>query len=191
MTREDPGTGRVPLESFYGDMTSNGMWQFSESPEYLQQLGALDNESIPGKPHVVIPNYITGLSNCVATSKFHWLCCRSECEPLMRRLEEEVQATDASVEQIVGVVNSFHGGPLNRTLRDSLMWRLGMIAHNHGGRVPLHGRLFAQWLHHAFPHECPFPHITEDTSVLTPPIGLTRRPQLPQRNVSCMWMPEP
>lgn len=25
---------------------------------------------------------------------------------------------------------------------------------------PLHGRLFAQWLHYVFPRECPFPHKT-------------------------------
>merc|ERR550537_644654 len=26
--------------------------------------------------------------------------------------------------------------------------------------IPLHGRLFAQWLHYAFPHECPYPHMS-------------------------------
>ncbi|OLP24478.1 hypothetical protein AK812_SmicGene48940, partial [Symbiodinium microadriaticum] len=31
---------------------------------------------------------------------------------------------------------------------------------------PLHGRLFAQWMHYAFPHECPYPQIAEDASVL-------------------------
>merc|ERR1719189_1114442 len=36
--------------------------------------------------------------------------------------------------------------------------RLNEIATNHAGLVPLHGRLFAQWLHHAYPRECPFPH---------------------------------
>ena len=25
-------------------------------------------------------------------------------------------------------------------------------------RIPLHARLFAQWLHHAYPRECSFPH---------------------------------
>merc|ERR1740117_516176 len=28
----------------------------------------------------------------------------------------------------------------------------------HSGMVPLHGRLFAQWLHYVFPRVCPFPH---------------------------------
>ena len=26
--------------------------------------------------------------------------------------------------------------------------------------MPLHGRLFAQWMHHAFPRHCPFPHVS-------------------------------
>jgi len=34
--------------------------------------------------------------------------------------------------------------------------------------VPLHGRLFAQWLHYVFPHECPFPHKNGAVSASTP-----------------------
>merc|ERR1719343_1220820 len=36
--------------------------------------------------------------------------------------------------------------------------RLGEIAAKHDGLVPLHGRLFAQWMHHVYPLECPYPH---------------------------------
>ena len=36
--------------------------------------------------------------------------------------------------------------------------RLHQIAESQGGFVPLHGRLFAEWLHYAFPRECPYPH---------------------------------
>ena len=43
-------------------------------------------------------------------------------------------------------------------LQGALSEQLHRIADAHGGRVPLHGRLFAQWLHYAFPRECPFPH---------------------------------
>lgn len=43
------------------------------------------------------------------------------------------------------------------------MSRLDEIAAGNGGRVPLHGRLFAQWMHHAYPRECPRPH--EDGAV--------------------------
>merc|ERR1719323_2148050 len=44
--------------------------------------------------------------------------------------------------------------PLKGTLRQQLM----TISKAHNGEVPLHGRLFAQWLHYAFPRECAFPH---------------------------------
>jgi len=36
--------------------------------------------------------------------------------------------------------------------------QLRSVAEPNGGLVPLHGRLFAQWLHYTFPRECPFPH---------------------------------
>ena len=39
------------------------------------------------------------------------------------------------------------------------------VASHHGGKVPLHGRLFAQWLHHAFPRECPYPHVQLGSSL--------------------------
>merc|ERR1719327_1353073 len=46
--------------------------------------------------------------------------------------------------------------------------QLARISETHGGQVPLHGRLFAQWLHYVFPRECPFPHKTGTTAVRTP-----------------------
>merc|ERR1739848_234658 len=55
-----------------------------------------------------------------------------------------------------------------RSLPAPLLFRLNEIAENHGGKVPLHGRLFAQWMHHAFPRECPFPHLSGTTNPLTP-----------------------
>merc|ERR1740121_3223966 len=45
-----------------------------------------------------------------------------------------------------------------RELPAQLLARLGEIAAHHGGEVPLHGRLFAQWMHHAYPLECMYPH---------------------------------
>lgn len=43
-------------------------------------------------------------------------------------------------------------------LTKALNGQLQKIADTHSGKVPLHGRLFAQWMHYAFPRECPFPH---------------------------------
>jgi len=45
-----------------------------------------------------------------------------------------------------------------RNLSSSLVSRLGEISDRHGGHIPLHGRLFTQWMHHAYPLECPYPH---------------------------------
>jgi hypothetical protein len=42
--------------------------------------------------------------------------------------------------------------------------RLDEVAAHHGGLVPLHGRLFAQWMHYAYPRECPYPHVSGTTS---------------------------
>merc|ERR1719461_2362317 len=55
-----------------------------------------------------------------------------------------------------------------RQLPKALQDRLHEIASRNDGEVPLHGRLFAQWMHHAFPNECAHPEITEDAAVLTP-----------------------
>ena len=49
----------------------------------------------------------------------------------------------------------------------SLFLRLSEVAARHSGVVPLHSRLFAQWVHHAYPRECPFLHIT-DFGAVTP-----------------------
>merc|ERR1719210_411317 len=57
---------------------------------------------------------------------------------------------------------------LSPALQGSLLDQLEKIGATHDGRVPLHGRLFAQWLHYAFPHECAFPHKAGDTAALTP-----------------------
>merc|ERR1719203_1329310 len=53
--------------------------------------------------------------------------------------------------------------PGNRTLPAWLLRRLDSVAAHHGGRVPLHGRLFAQWMHHAYPRECRYPHVAGST----------------------------
>merc|ERR550532_901622 len=50
--------------------------------------------------------------------------------------------------------------PAPRNISALMRGRLDDIAARHGGSVPLHGRLFAQWMHHAFPNECPYPHMT-------------------------------
>merc|ERR1719321_1084765 len=154
------GAGRVRISDFYGQALNNGKWQFSESIDYLRQLGALD-DSDPANLRVIIPNYISGPSNCVASSAYYSVCCLDECEGILGRLEQLVSAPEAPVSTILSLVAMVPSAtmPSNRTLSPWLQQRLHEVAKHHGGRVPLHGRLFAQWLHYAYPRECNFPHV--------------------------------
>merc|ERR1719456_1950038 len=56
--------GRVRLADFYKPAVHDGSWSFTESPDYLRQLGALD-ESDATNPRVIVSNYVNGPSNCI------------------------------------------------------------------------------------------------------------------------------
>merc|ERR1719203_1301991 len=164
---EHQGTGRVLLSTFYSSALS-GTWEFSESLEYLRNQGALD-ETNPSRPSVVIPNYLNSRANCIAGSNFYSICCISECEGLMEQLEQRIAAPSAAPERIVSVASTLHSDTVDapRNLSAALLARLDEVAQFHGGLVPLHGRLFSQWMHHAYPRECIFPHVSGTTSPLT------------------------
>jgi len=159
----DQGVGRVLLKDFYGDALG-GNWQFSESVDYLRELGALD-ESDPARMSVIVPNYINSPSNCLATSSIFSVCCIDECEAILGHIESQISASDAPPERIAQIVSNLPSASLAapRSLPSALVTRLDDVARHHSGRVPLHGRLFSQWLHHAYPRECPYPHVSGTT----------------------------
>jgi len=163
----DRSTGRVKLSDFY-KAALGGQWQFSETIGYLRELGALD-ESNPQDPSVVVPNYIGALSNCIATSAFYSVCCIDECEDLVGHLESKLAAPQAEPAHIANLVRDLPSNTVlaPRNLPAALLQRLDEIAVVNDGGVPLHGRLFAQWMHHAFPNECPYPHVSGTTSPRT------------------------
>jgi len=165
---EDVGTGRVPLSRFYRNGLV-GQWEFSESVAILRLLGALDDRD-PKRMSVVIPNYIQAHSNCVAGSHFYSVCCMDECEELFGHLEREIQASSATPTVISAVISRLPSETVHapRNLSLALRGRLEEIAQVHGGSVPLHGRLFAQWMHHAYPRECRFPHAVGTVNRLSP-----------------------
>jgi len=156
---ESEHPGRVKLANFYSS------WHFMEKPEYLRNQGALD-ETDPLIPNVMIANYINSPTNCLTASDgFFGVCCADECESHMVQLERIIAAPEAPVAQLVEGVKSVMsslGEPQNITTE--LMQRLHEVAEFHHGVVPLHGRLFAQWMHYAFPRECAFPHISGEVN---------------------------
>lgn len=165
---EYQGSGRVPLSRFYSGGLE-GDWQFKESVDYLRNIGALD-ETDSSRPSVVIPNYIISQSNCLTSSSFYSVCCSDECEGLILHLEKEIAAPSAPPARIAEVVSFMHSDTVvaPRNLSASLLRRLDDIAELHRGVVPMHGRLFSQWMHHSYPRECPFPHVSGTVSPMSP-----------------------
>eukprot|EP00440_Ansanella_granifera_P062048 gb/GFBE01067266.1/.p1 GENE.gb/GFBE01067266.1/~~gb/GFBE01067266.1/.p1 ORF type:complete len:581 (+),score=158.81 gb/GFBE01067266.1/:1-1743(+) len=163
MTMDPLHTGRVPLSKFYGTGLDSE-WRFGESESYLRELGALDETSQRGK-QVIIPNYIQAASNCIVTTPHYMVCCANDCNPIVAEIEAAIAAPAAEPEQILSIVKNMTSAT---SLEDEVAVRIDSaltaqlegIAASHGGQVPLHGRLFMQWLHYVFPRECPFPHKT-------------------------------
>jgi hypothetical protein len=162
------GTGRIALADFYG-ANSDGEWRFGESEAYLRELGALDESSAWRGKQVIIPNYLLGASNCIVTTPNYLVCCVNECEDVLNGIEDAIGSATAVPSAILplveGITNYNDDRPkIDKALRNQLQ----RIAEAHGGKVPLHGRLFSQWLHYVFPRECPFPHKVGSFSSLTP-----------------------
>merc|ERR1719166_86040 len=164
MDIEFKGTGRVLLSDFYR-VGLQEEWFFMESTDALRSLGALD-DSDPKRLSVVIPNYLHSPTNCLRSSGFYSICCFNECEGLLRSLEKQVREPTAAPEDILEKVSLLESDTVAapRNISSALQARLNEIAEMHGGRVPLHGRLFAQWMHHAYPRECLFPSVSGTTN---------------------------
>lgn len=165
----DGGIGRVPLANFYQTSIDGDTFEFQESESYLRELGALDDTD-PSHPSVIIPNYIQSATNCIASESLYSVCCLNECEQLMSHLEQDIDAPDAEPSRIAAIVASLSSSTVEapRNLSPTLLQKLDDAAATHGGTVQLHGRLFGQWMHHAFPRECPFPHVAGSTNPQTP-----------------------
>jgi hypothetical protein len=148
-------TGRVKISEFYRS-TVEGAWQFLEPTQFLRQNGALDESSKVLGPQVIIANYIAGMSNCITSAPYYSICCLNDCDQVFRHIEEVIQSSTASTSQIIQAVD---GMPQGATISPELAANLDEISALHKDQIPIHGRLLAQWLHFAFPHECPYPHL--------------------------------
>jgi len=159
-------SGRVKLAEFYKAGLSNS-WMFNEKIDYLRSLGALD-ETVKDSPKVLVPNYVSSWPNCLAPSQFYAVCCRNECEDYMQVIEKRIDGAMADPDDIMRLVETHSAftedAPPNLA---ALRPRLVSIAERHHGKVPIHGRLFAQWMHHAFPSQCAYPHEAGTTNPQT------------------------
>jgi hypothetical protein len=161
------GSGRIKLSDFYG-FALRGDWRFSETIDFLRTLGALD-ETNAQDPSVIVTNYIYGKSMCVGASSYYDLCCIDECNHLLERLELEFQAPEVDASRLAAAIANLPSSTVAapRNLSAGLVKRLHDIAAPGGFKVPIHGRLFSQFMHHAYPRECPFPHVSGTTQPQT------------------------
>jgi len=148
-------TGRVKLADFY-QATVNGAWQFLEPSDYLRHNGALDESSSYLGPQVMIANYITGMSNCITSAPYYAICCLNECDVVFQHLEGALLKPKASADEIIRVLEAM---PQSPNVTASHRAKLEEVDRHHDGKIPLHGRLLALWLHFVFPRECPYPHM--------------------------------
>mmetsp|Transcript_122521 Transcript_122521/g.212575 ORF Transcript_122521/g.212575 Transcript_122521/m.212575 type:complete len:607 (+) Transcript_122521:125-1945(+) len=152
---EDKDPGCVSASSFYKGMQRPGDSKIA----HLRQLGVLD-ESDLSNVRIVSPNFLSSVQNCVQSSKYYSVCCQDECEELVTHIERRVRVPAAPASQLLSIVAALPSSTVrsNRTLTLGLPRRLEKIAKLHGGLVPIHSRLFRQWLHEAYPRECGYPH---------------------------------
>eukprot|EP00928_Gymnodinium_smaydae_P022894 TRINITY_DN1908_c0_g1_i1.p1 TRINITY_DN1908_c0_g1~~TRINITY_DN1908_c0_g1_i1.p1 ORF type:complete len:571 (-),score=73.73 TRINITY_DN1908_c0_g1_i1:110-1822(-) len=156
---EEEYNGRVTLAKFYNASLEDRV-PFNESRDFLRQLGALD-ETQKDTPRLLVSNYVLSLANCLSESAYYTQCCINECENFLEHLERELASPDAEPDRIAALIPGLSSTftPAKQTLQPKLLQRLHSIADGKTGRVLLHSRSFAQWLHHVFPRECPYPHV--------------------------------
>merc|ERR1719160_1439657 len=133
-------TGRVPLGRFY-EKRGIAHWSLTESPSYLRQLGALDESAPSLGPQLIIPNYVTSVSNCDYPSEYYSICCIHECEHLINEIEDRIQAPSSQPGIILGLVANMSSASIDapRNLSSALVNALEQVAAKNGGLVPLHG----------------------------------------------------
>lgn len=161
MRRDESGMGRIPLHRFHAESDAqSSLFKFGEGKDYLREIGALD-ETDPRKPKVIIPNYVQGPWNCLARSGYYAICCVNECEAIMNSIEEQFEVPTVAPQPMLEMVGNLSSETVEapRQLPNGLVRKLHEIAKHHNGEVPIYGRLFAQWIHFAFPNECPYPSL--------------------------------
>jgi hypothetical protein len=90
------------------------------------------------------------------------VCCIDECEDLLGHVERELKSPTADPNKIAKIIANLPSASVaaGRKLSATLIQRLEELGDHHDDRIPIHGRLFAQWMHLAYPRECPFPHVS-------------------------------
>jgi len=152
--------GTVDLKTFHTHHLAAIGVPRDQSADYLKFLSALDTRD-PQHPRAVVSNYVYASAMCLSTPGVLKLCCINECNSLMEALEQQIARPAAVPQLVASVVAALPSSSVSapRALPGSLLRGLDQIAAQHGGQVPLHSKVFARWMHRAFPAECPNPAV--------------------------------
>eukprot|EP00931_Biecheleriopsis_adriatica_P050433 TRINITY_DN291_c0_g3_i1.p1 TRINITY_DN291_c0_g3~~TRINITY_DN291_c0_g3_i1.p1 ORF type:complete len:557 (+),score=140.65 TRINITY_DN291_c0_g3_i1:110-1780(+) len=140
--------GRVNLQEL---RNADGGDLFRESLDYLKELEAVDGSE--SEPQILMANYMLGPSNCDGTTSFYDLCCPNTCESHKEQLELALLTAGDHVSAITKVAQQ----RLATELPADMLKALEALSQEQGGKVLIHGRAFADWLHKVFPRDCPRP----------------------------------
>merc|ERR1719387_3031965 len=80
----------------------------------------------------------------------------NECLPIQQKLEKHFHTPKVKPEELASAMQLLFSQ--NVTSGTALRSSLDEVAAQNNGEIPLHSRLFLQWLHFAFPRDCPYPH---------------------------------
>lgn len=116
-------------------------------------------------PRLISSNYVLGANNCVSTSMFYSQCCLNQCDGFLRKLEKAVAQAEASADDLQAAIIAVLPEPEGP--KAVLSDKLNEISAKHGGKVALHGAMFAEWLYHAYPRECPAPKFQDQPEELS------------------------
>lgn len=149
--------GRVPVAG----LTPGPQWGrraiLREDGDEMTRLGVVENDTATGKPQLLVPNYLLSQAMCLTTAGVHTVCCYNECDDLLAKVESVAGGPEASVGDIVSALDVAEAGKESLTK---------LVGEGGQGKVALHGRAFAEWMHRSFPLTCPAP---SDGSARTSP----------------------
>eukprot|EP00929_Paragymnodinium_shiwhaense_P007675 TRINITY_DN111583_c0_g1_i1.p1 TRINITY_DN111583_c0_g1~~TRINITY_DN111583_c0_g1_i1.p1 ORF type:complete len:428 (+),score=104.47 TRINITY_DN111583_c0_g1_i1:59-1285(+) len=140
-----PSTGRMPWSA-----VSAGAEE-SFNRDALTAAGAVEGGNI-----VLLANYLSLPMHCTATTELFSVCCTSGCESIARHIESKAMAPKVSSDRLVQIASAV--APVARPLQR----KLNKIAQQQGGDVLVHSAEFAEWLHYAFPAECPLRSVVSE-----------------------------
>eukprot|EP00928_Gymnodinium_smaydae_P015098 TRINITY_DN15531_c0_g2_i1.p1 TRINITY_DN15531_c0_g2~~TRINITY_DN15531_c0_g2_i1.p1 ORF type:complete len:530 (-),score=98.31 TRINITY_DN15531_c0_g2_i1:121-1653(-) len=132
--------GSVSLKDFR-QKHDFGDWKLTEDEDELQDIGAVEDAQGDKPAGIFIPNYVASKTNCIDSSRFYTHCCRTECANWMTLFQDG------------------HKDPADvipaKNLSEEVMDGFKALKRDEHGAVDVRSLAFVQWMHLAFPTECP------------------------------------